>query len=259
VGDTPADDEGEVAMQAQVKGTTMPVLEMMIDPGEILIAEGGNLSWISDAVQLKTTTQTAGAKGVMGALKRAVAGGGLFMTEYTAQGAQGMVAFATKLPGQILPMKIESGAGYMIHRGGFLCATQGVEVTVGFQRKLGAGIFGGEGFILEKIQGSCDAWIELDGEVMIYDLAPGQTLRVHPGHVGMFEDRVAFDITTVPGVKNKLFGGDGLFLAKLSGPGRVWLQSLTLPNLAHALEPYLPKPSGSEGGGVNSVMNMFGN
>jgi uncharacterized protein (AIM24 family) len=128
----------------------------------------------------------------------------------------------------------------MIQRSGFLCGTEGVELSVGFQKKLGAGIFGGEGFLLQKLGGTAQAWIELDGEVRILDLAPGEVLKVNPGHVGMFQAGMAFDVQLVPGIKNKLFGGEGLFLATLTGPGRVWLQTLPIANLAHALTPYLP-------------------
>jgi uncharacterized protein (TIGR00266 family) len=235
-------------MDAQVKGTILPVLEMTLSPGEKLIAEAGELSWMGKSIQLQTTTQTGGSKGFMKVIKRAVAGGGIFMTEYTAEGGPGLVAFATKLPGEILPIKVEPDKTFMIHRHGFLCATEGIEVTMGFQKKLGAGIFGGEGFVLQKLAGKADAWVELDGEVTIYDLEPGEELRVHPGHVGMFEEKVAFDITTVPGIKNKLFGGDGLFLAKLTGPGRIWLQSLPISNLAQALQPYLATSEAEVGG-----------
>ena len=249
-------------MEAQVKGTTMPVLEMTLQPGDKIVAEAGELSWMSDTIKLLTTTQTGGAKGVLGVVKRAVGGGGIFMTEYEAEGGPGMVAFATKLPGQIMPVPIREGAGYMVHRHGFLCATEGVQVSMGFQRKLGAGIFGGEGFVLQKVTGNGDAWVELDGEVMVYDLQPGQTLRVHPGHVGMFQENVAFDIATVPGIKNKFFGGDGLFLAKLTGPGRIWLQTLPLSNLAQAIQPYLPQATGgsSDGNGVAGAVGkgIFG-
>jgi len=256
-------------MQAEVKGTVLPVLEMTLQPGDKLVAESGELSWMSDAIQLGTLTQTAGAKGVLGVVKRAVAGGGIFMSEYTAQGGPGMVAFSTKLPGQILPIKVEPGPGYMVHRHGFLCGTEGVTLTMGFQKRFGAGLFGGEGFILQKVEGAGDAWIELDGEVMIYDLQPGQSLRVHPGHVGLFQEQVSFDLTTVPGIKNKVFGGDGLFLAKLTGPGRVWLQSLPISNLAAALLPYLPTQEGDSSGSVGgaaaagiagaAIKGIFGN
>jgi len=168
-------------METKVQGTTMPVLEVTLQPGEGLVAESGELSWMSESIQLKTTTQTAGARGMMGVLKRSVAGGGIFMTEYLAEGAAGMVAFATKLPGQILPVQVREGAGFFIQRHGFLCGAPGIELTMGFQKRLGAGIFGGEGFVLQKLTGNADAWVELDGEMVVYDLQAGQTLRVHPG------------------------------------------------------------------------------
>jgi len=227
-------------MEHKIVGTTMPVLEMMLNPGEAIIAEAGELGWIGSSIELRTTTGGAGSQGIFGALRRAVGGGGFFMTEYRATSAPGLVAFATKVPGQILPIEIQRGRAYLVHRHGFLCAMPTIELSVGFQRSLGAGIFGGQGFILQKVGGEGQAWIELDGEVVTYDLAPGELLRVHPGHVGMFEDTVSFDITMLRGIRNVLFGGDGLFLAALTGPGRVWLQSLPLSNLAHALSAYLP-------------------
>lgn len=245
----------------------MPVLEIMLEPGETIVAEPGELSWISGNVSLRTSTMGAGAKGLTGVLKRAFAGGGLFMTEYSSSGGPGMVAFATKLPGQIMPVDIQAGKSYLVHRHGFVCSTPGIEITLGFQRSLGAGIFGGDGFFLQKLSGQAKAFIELSGEVVTYDLAAGQTLLVHPGHVGMFEDTVNFDITVVPGIANMLFGNQGLFLAKLSGPGRLWLQSLTLPNLAHALSPYITGEtttqatvSGGVGGAVagSILKGLFG-
>lgn len=226
-------------MEHKIIGTTMPVLEMRLGPGESVVAEAGELSWMTSAITLRTSTQLGGGGGIFGVLKRAVGGGTLFMTEYRAEGAAGLVAFATKVPGQILPVQVQPGQTYLVHRHGFLCATLGIELSAGFQRTLGAGIFGGNGFILQRLGGQAQAWVELDGEVVTYQLGANDTLRVHPGHVGMLEEQVRFDITTVPGIRNKLFGGDGLFLAALTGPGRVWLQSLPLPNLAHALSPYL--------------------
>ena len=227
-------------MDHKIIGTTMPVVEITLQPGESIVSESGELSWISSSIQIATSTKVGAPQGGFGRLKRMLGGGGLFMSEYSAQGGPGIVAFATKLPGQIFPVETQPGRGYMVHRHGFLCATPGVEVSVGFQQSLGAGIFGGDGFMLQKITGQATTFVELDGEVIPYDLAAGEVLRVHPGHVGLFEEGVGFSITTVPGLKNKLFGGDGLFLAALSGPGKVWLQSLPLPNLAHAIEPYLP-------------------
>jgi uncharacterized protein (TIGR00266 family) len=237
-------------MQERIVGTTMPVLELMLEPGEKIVAEAGELSWIGSNVDLHTSTTLAGAKGLFGALKRAVGGGGLFMTEYSANRGPGLVAFATKVPGHILPIDLQPGGSLLVHRHGFLCGTPDVELTVGFQRRLGAGIFGGEGFVLQRVAGTGRAWIEIDGEVVSYDLQPGENLRVHPGFVAMFQDSVTFDITTMPGIRNILFGADGLFLVSLTGPGRVWLQSLPLANLAHALSRYLPGRESSSGNTV---------
>jgi uncharacterized protein (TIGR00266 family) len=227
-------------MQHEIIGSAMPVLEVQLAAEESIIAVSGELSWMTSTIDLATTTQFGGGGGLLGAFKRVVGGGSLFMTEYTARGGAGTVAFATKLPGHIVPVAVSSGQTFMIHRHGFLCATPGVELSLGFQQSLGAGIFGGDGFILQKLEGNCQAFVELGGEIVTRDLAPGETLRVHPGHVGMFEARVNFDITRIRGISNMLFGGDGIFLAALTGPGRVWLQTLTVANFAHALAPYLP-------------------
>ncbi len=227
-------------MQSRIVGTTMPVLEILLQPGEAVISEAGELSWMTQTIAMQTHTQMAGGGGFLGAIKRMAGGGTLFMTEYTPQGYPGEVAFATKLPGHILPLEIGPGHEYMIHRHGFLCATPQIQLGVGFQQSLGAGIFGGSGFLLQKVWGYGTAWLELSGETVIRDLQPGETLRVHPGHVGAFQSSVSFQITRVPGIKNILFGGDGIFLAALTGPGRVWLQTLPIANLAHSLQPYLP-------------------
>jgi uncharacterized protein (TIGR00266 family) len=227
-------------MQSTINGSTLPVLEIGLVPGDKLIAEPGQLSWMTGNINLHTTTATGGSTGFFGAIARAVSGGGLFMTEFTSPSGPGSVSFAAKVPGTIMEMEVAAGRSYMVHRHGFLCGTQGVVLGTGFQRSLGAGIFGGDGFLLQKLSGPCTAWVELGGEVVVYDLQPGQVMKVHPGHVGMFEDSVGFDITMIKGVRNMLFGGDGLFMAQLTGPGRIWLQTLTMPNLAHALIPYLP-------------------
>ena len=132
----------------------------------------------------------------------------------------------------------------MVHRGGYLCGLPGVSLEIGFQQKFSAGLFGGAGFILQKVSGDGPAWIELDGEVVDLRPRPGQEIMVHPGHVGMFEAGMAFELERIKGIKNILFGADALFLAKLTGPGKVWLQTLPLPNLAAALAPYLPTDNG---------------
>jgi uncharacterized protein (AIM24 family) len=227
-------------LQQRIVGTTMPVLELTLQGGDRIVSDSGELSWMSPSIQMHTSLQTASSRGIGGLLSRVFGGGTLFMTEYSpADGAQGTLAFATKVPGQILPVDVDEQHNYVIHRHGFLCATPGVQPTVALQRQLGAGLFGGTGFILQRLTGTGQAWIELSGEVVTYDLAVGEVLQVHPGHVGMLDENVTFDITLVPGISNLIFGGDGIFLAVLTGPGRVWLQSLPLPNLANALEPYL--------------------
>jgi uncharacterized protein (TIGR00266 family) len=241
-------------MQSKINGTTLPVLEIILEPGEKIVAETGALSWMTDPVAMHTTTATGGARGIWGAVTRAIGGGGLFMTEFSAERERGMVAFAAKVPGQILPLEIGGGRSYMVHRHGFLCGTEGIELSMGFQQSLGAGIFGGNGFVLQKLAGSGSAWVELGGEIVTYDLPAGASLRVHPGHVGMFEDSVTFEITLVRGIRNALFGGDGLFLARLTGPGKIWLQTLTMPNLAHSLTPYLDREGSNAGGAAAAVI-----
>jgi uncharacterized protein (AIM24 family) len=227
-------------LQQRIVGTTMPVLELTLQEGDSIVSDSGELSWMSPSVQMRTSLQTASSRGVGGLLSRVIGGGTLFMTEYTtALGTEGTLAFATKMPGQILPVTVDAAHQYLIHRQGFMCATPGVQPTMAFQRSLGAGMFGGNGFILQRLTGEGQAWIELSGEIVTYELAAGEVLQVHPGHVGMLDANVGFDITLVPGIKNLIFGGDGIFLAVLTGPGRVWLQSLPLPNLANSLEPYL--------------------
>ncbi len=247
--------------QNRITGTTMPVLEFMLQPNDAIISEAGELSWMGSSIQMTTHTQFAGGGGLFGVLKRVAGGGSLFMTEYRAVGAPGELAFATKLPGHIVPVEVAPGCDYMIHRHGFLCATSQVQISVGFQQSLGAGVFGGDGFLLQKLTGQGTAWLELSGELVTRDLQPGETLRVHPGHVGAFQATVSFQIATVPGIKNMIFGGDGIFLAALTGPGRVWLQTLPVAKLAHAIEKYLRRENtrqtteaGAVGGIVGSIL-----
>ena len=247
-------------MQSRIVGTAMPVLELLLQPSESVISEAGELSWMSQSIQMNTHTQMGGGGGLLGAIKRVAGGGTLFMTEYTAGGAPGEIAFATKVPGHIVPVQVGPGMEYFAHRHGFLCATPNVQLGVGFQQSLGAGIFGGDGFLLQRIGGQGTAWLELSGELIVKDLQPGELLRVHPGHVGAFTTSINFQITRVPGIKNLIFGGDGIFLAALTGPGRVWLQTLPISKLAHALQEYLPRGGNverAEGGVVGGVVGSI--
>lgn len=230
-------------MRDSISQSSMPVLRFSLDPGERVLAEPGHMAWMSGDVRMRTGT---GDAGFFGALGRVVGGGTLFLTEFIAEGREpSEVAFGAKVPGTISKVEIGPGRGYLLHRHGFLCATPGVTVGTGYQRRLGAGLFGGDGFVLQKLDGRGAAWVELGGEVQEKDLAPGEVLLVHPGHVGMFDVGLDFDVQLMKGVRNVLFGADGLFLAKFVGPGRVWLQSMTVPGLAHVLAPYMPSKGGA--------------
>jgi len=250
-----ADDK---AMEHKIIGSTMPALEIALAPGESVVAEGGELSWMTGSIQLHTAANKAGTGKVMGMMRRAMSGATFFMTEYAAEGAPGMVAFATKLPGHIKAIELDGAREYMVHRRGYLCGTPDVSLGIGFQQKLTAGFFGGEGFILQRVGGQGQAWVELDGEVVEYDLPAGEVLRVHPGHVGLFEASVTFEIERVKGIKNILFGADSLFLAKLTGPGKVFLQTLPLANLAGALRPYMEFEGGTKSSASGGLGGAIG-
>ena len=254
-------------MQTRIQGTTMPVLDVQLDPNESVFSESGELSWMTSSIQMTTHTQMGGGGGLFGVLKRVAVGGSIFMTEYRAMQYPGEVSFATKVPGHIVPVQVAPGQEYLVHRHGFLCATPQVSISVGFQQSLGAGIFGGSGFLLQRVAGHGMAWLELSGELIMKNLAPGETLLVHPGHVGAFQASVGFQVTTVPGIKNMIFGGDGIFLGVLTGPGTIWLQTLPISRLAHQISEYLPRGEGRQvgpaaaGGAIlgGVIGSMFGN
>ena len=233
----------------RVLGSTMPVLEVQLEPGQSVISQGGEMSWMSPTIEMSTQTAGAGGSGLGGVFKRVLAGGAVFMSQYTAQGGSGVVAFATKMPGHIKPITVGPDKEYMVSRHGFMAATTDVTLNAAFQQKQGFGIFSGNGFILQRIAGQGTAWIELSGELVEYDLAPGEVMMVHPGHIGLFEASVSLEIQAVKGIKNMLFGADTIFLAKLTGPGKIYLQTLTLPGLAHAIAPYLPQNEQPQGPG----------
>jgi uncharacterized protein (AIM24 family) len=231
-------------MEHQIIGTTLPVLEVTLNSGEKITSVAGELSWMSASIEMHTSTQMGQTGGLGAMLGRLASGASLFYTDYTAVRSPGMVAFASKLPGHIVDLPLQSGQSYLVHRTGFMCGTAGIQIGAAFQQNLGVGVFGGNGFIMQKVQGIGMAFIELSGELINYDLARGEVLRVHPGHVGILSDTVALDIFRIKGVRNMFFGNDGVFLAQLTGPGRIWLQSMPIVNLASALAPYLPSRGG---------------
>ncbi len=248
-------------MQDHIEGTTMPVLVVELQQGEAVITEHGELSWMSPNIAMAPQK----GQGIMGRISRAVAGGGFGVTRYEAANGPGTVAFAAKLPGRIFPVDLSTTGSVMVHRDGWLCGTPDVQVSIGFQQSFGSGLFSGTGFMLEKLDGAGRAWLELSGEIIQYDLQPGQQMLVHPGHVGAFSASVNCSLSRIHGVSNILFGKDGFFLASLTGPGTVWLQTMSLPQLAGALAPYLPGNSaggdmtaGAAGGVIGSLLSGRG-
>jgi uncharacterized protein (TIGR00266 family) len=247
------------SMKADIKGTTMPILEIILQQGEEVVSTHGELSWMTPNVQMSQSMggSRGGGGGLMAGIKRVMGGGGLFLTRYAAVSGEGMVTFAAKVPGHIMPVDINPGQSFLVHRHGWLCGTPGITPSIGLQQSFRGGMWGGDGFILQKLEGQGKAWIELSGELVRYTLSAGQTLLVHPGHVGMFEGSVQFSITRVQGIANIAFGGDGFHLVALTGPGQIWLQSMPLPQLAHALAPYLATESAGaavEGGAVGGII-----
>lgn len=238
----------------------MPVLEMVLDAGDVIVSDHGELSWMTPNVQMTQTATAGQSAGLLGGLKRVLGGGSILLTRYQASGGQGMVAFASKVPGHIFPLEVAPGQGYLVHRHGWVCGTEGITPSIGFNQGLGGMLFGKEGFILQRLDGAGTAWVELSGELTTYDLAAGQSLLVHPGHVGAFQESVGFQMTRVPGIANRYFGADGHWLVVLTGPGRVWLQSMPLPVLAASLRPYLgDERTAVESGAIGGVLgNMLG-
>ena len=226
-------------MRYEIKGDTLPVVILYPEAGESVITEGGGMTWMSPNMKMETTS--GGGFGRM--LGRALAGEKLFQNIYTAQGGPGMIACASSFPGSIEAFEIAPGRSMILQKSAFLCAENGVELSTFMQKKLGAGLFGGEGFIMQRVAGNGLCFAEFDGCVVKYDLGPGQKLIVDTGNLAAMTEGCTIDIQKVPGVKNALFGGEGLFNTVVTGPGTVWLQSMSIQGLAGLILPYLPKTS----------------
>jgi uncharacterized protein (TIGR00266 family) len=223
-------------MEHQIIGDDVQAVVLSLASGETVRAEAGALLYMSDSVDMQTQAGT-GEGGVMGALmsglKRAISGDSFFMTVFTAHGQPGQVAFAGPYPGKIMPLNLAETGTVLCQRDSYLCSDTRVDISIAFTRRLGAGFFGGEGFILQKLSGSGMAYIHSGGGILPFDLAPGQSLRVDTGCLVAMTESVDYDIRLAKGIKNMLFGGEGLFLAQLTGPGRVWLQILPFSRLAN--------------------------
>jgi uncharacterized protein (TIGR00266 family) len=222
-------------MRYQISGTVMQTLAIDLDPGEVVYSQTNSMCWMNDAVAMNTST----GGGILAGVMRTLSGGSLFITDFTARG-QGHVAFAPRFPGVIMPVELAAGQSLICRKESFLCAEKAVALEVAWQQRIGAGFFGGQGFILQKVTGPGTVFLDLSGEVVERDLAAGERLLVHAGHVGVIDPGVQFDIQRVPGFRNILFGGEGLFLATLTGPGHVALQSMPVLNLAEEIARYLP-------------------
>ena len=236
-------------MRYEISGTVMQTVSVDLAPGEALFSQTASMAWMTPSIRMDTHT----GGGILAGLKRAFSGGGFFITEFTAD-APGHVAFAPRFPGQIVPVELATGQSLVCRKETFLCAEKSVSLDIFFQQRLGAGFFAGEGFILQKVTGPGTVFLDLSGEVVEKNLAPGERLLVHAGHIGMQDTSVSIDIQMLRGFRNVLFGGEGLFLATLEGPGRVWLQSMPIMNLAEEIGRYLPQNNEGGGGGGGAVV-----
>ena len=223
-------------MKYEIKGGELPVVVCFMDAGETMITEKGSMSWMSPNMKMETTSNG----GVGKALGRMFAGEAIFQNRYTAEGGPGMIAFASSFPGQIRPWEIAPGKEIVVQKAGFLAAQESVELSIFFQKKLGSGLFGGEGFIMQKISGHGLAFLEFDRSVIEYVLQPGQQIVVDTGYLAAMEATCNMEIRTVPGIKNMMFGGEGLFNTVITGPGRVWLQTMPISNVAGAIMKVFP-------------------
>ncbi len=243
-------------MRYEVLGSILQTVAIDLDPGEIIYSQTSMMSWMSGYIEMNTNT----GGGLLAGIKRSLTGGSFFVTDYAARGAA-HVSFTSKFPGQILARKLTAGESLVCRKETFLCAEKSVTLELAWQKSLGAGFFGGQGFILQRVTGPGTVWLDLSGEVVEKDLAAGERLFVHAGHVGIQSPTVQFDIQLVSGFKNILFGGEGLFLATLTGPGHIWLQSMPIMNLASEINRYLPhsnnqgsSPTTDLGGAAASVV-----
>ena len=233
-------------MRYKITGDNLQVVTLELEPGEKVYGEAGSMVYMSGNIHMEAKARGGMWKG----LKRKLAGESFFMTEFTSVGGSGIVAFAGNAPGTIKPIEVSSGREFMVQRDAFLCAQDSVDMDIAFQKRLGAVFFGGEGFILERIFGEGTAFIHACGDFVEFDLKEDQVLKVDTGSVVGWDSTVTFDIERVKGIKTMFFGGEGIFLTTLRGPGKVILQSMSLANLASALRPFLPSGQTSGGGGI---------
>ena len=232
----------------EIEGGHLPVVICYPEAGETLCTQTGAMSWMSPNMNMNTNTG-GGFKKVLG---RMFSGDSIFMNEYTAIGGTGMIAFASSFPGSIIPYRVTPGNSIIVQKRGFLAMEKGLELSVYFQRKLRKGFFGGEGFIMQKISGDGMVFLEIDGHCKEYELKIGESIVVDTGYLAAMTESCTMDIETVKGAKNIFLGGEGLFHTRITGPGKVYIQSMPIVNMAQVLSPYLEiDHDNSNGGGIN--------
>ncbi|MCI9286579.1 MAG: TIGR00266 family protein [Clostridia bacterium] len=224
-------------MKTEVMGGNLPVVVCKLSKGEEVYTETGGMSWMSQGIKMSTNTNG----GIMKGLGRALAGESIFMNTYTAEEDETEIAFASSFPGEILEFDLKEGETIIAQKRAFLCAEKTVNMAMHFRKKIGAGFFGGEGFIMQKLSGHGKVFLEIDGAAIKKELAPGEILNIDNGYVAAMTQDVQLDIKTVKGIKNIVFGGEGLFLTTVKGPGTVWLQSMPISKLAGSLYGTMPQ------------------
>lgn len=229
--------KGDVVMQAIISGNSLPVVTIKLQKGESIVSENGGMSWMGENIKMSTSTNG----GIMKGLGRALAGESLFMNVFTAESDNAEIAFSSCFPGQILEVNLKEGESIIAQKSAFLCSEASVNMKMHFKKKLGAGFFGGEGFIMQKMTGPGKVYLEIDGDVVKKELAAGEKLIVDNGYLAAMQESVQMDIEAVKGLKNIVFGGEGLFVTTLKGPGTVWLQSMPISRLAATL--YIGNPN----------------
>ena len=240
----------------EIEGGNLPVVICYPEPGQTLVTQSGAMSWMSPNMNMETNS----GGGLKKALGRLISGDSIFVNEYSSRGGTGMIAFASSFPGSIIPFRITPGNGLIVQKSGFLAMEKGLELSVYLQRKLGAGFFGGEGFIMQKITGEGTVFVEIDGYCKEYDLAPGESIVVDTGYLAAMSETCDMDIQSVKGIKNVFLGGEGLFHTRITGPGKVYIQSMPVINTAQRLLPFLPSGgSSSDNDSLNdAISGLFG-
>lgn len=238
----------------EIEGGSLPVLICYPEPGETLCTQSGAMSWMSPNMNMETNS----GGGIKKALGRFFSGDSLFMNEYSPQGGTGLIAFGAALPGKIIPYEVTPGNGIIIQKSGFLAMEKGLDLSIYFQKRVGAGLLGGEGFVLQKVTGNGLVFIEIDGYCKEYNLGAGESIIVDSGYLAAMTESCSMDIQSVKGIKNVFFGGEGLFNTVITGPGKVYVQSMPASSLAEKLAPFISVSSGSSdngGGGIKINLN----